>query len=284
VPQIWQWDDHEVMNNWSPAKDLSAMPAYTEKRIALLVARATRAFHEYAPIRLSSEDNERIYRHVAYGPMLDVFVLDMRSYRGPNSPNRQPSLDESSQYLGRPQLGWLENALAASKATWKVIAADMPVGLIVGDGKNAAGETVYEASANGDGPPLGRELEIAQLLRSLKQRKVRNIVWLTADTHYTAAHYYDPAKAQFTDFDGFWEFVSGPIHAGTFGPNAVDNTFGPQVIFQKHAPKGQGNQPPSAGLQFFGEVEIDGKSSEMIVRLLDIQAATLFEKRLAPAR
>jgi phosphodiesterase/alkaline phosphatase D-like protein len=20
VPQIWQWDDHEVMNNWSPGK------------------------------------------------------------------------------------------------------------------------------------------------------------------------------------------------------------------------------------------------------------------------
>jgi alkaline phosphatase D len=24
VPQIWQWDDHEVANNWSDSKDLSA--------------------------------------------------------------------------------------------------------------------------------------------------------------------------------------------------------------------------------------------------------------------
>ena len=23
VPQIWQWDDHEVTNNWSDSKDLS---------------------------------------------------------------------------------------------------------------------------------------------------------------------------------------------------------------------------------------------------------------------
>ncbi len=30
----------------------------------------------------------------------------------------------------------------------------------------------------------------------------------------------------------FWEFVSGPLHAGTFGPGAFDNTFGPQLKFK----------------------------------------------------
>jgi phosphodiesterase/alkaline phosphatase D-like protein len=30
-------------------------------------------------------------------------------------------------------------------------------------------------------------------------------------------------------FDPFWEFVAGPIHAGTFGPNPLDPTFGPEV-------------------------------------------------------
>jgi alkaline phosphatase D len=25
VPQIWQWDDHEVVNNWSGSKDLSVL-------------------------------------------------------------------------------------------------------------------------------------------------------------------------------------------------------------------------------------------------------------------
>jgi len=48
------------------------------------------------------------------------------------------------------------------------------------------------------------------------------------------AHFYDPAKAQFTDFDAFWEFVSGPLNAGTFGritslagtpPNGVYGTM-----------------------------------------------------------
>ena len=64
-------------------------------------------------------------------------------------------------------------------------------------------------------------------------------MWLTADVHYTAAHYYDPNKAQFQDFEPFWEFVSGPLHAGTFGPDALDNTFGPQLRYVKAPAEGR---------------------------------------------
>jgi alkaline phosphatase D len=284
VPQVWQWDDHEVLNNWSPGKDLSPFKEFQEKRIALLTAYGTRAFLEYAPMRISADESERIYRVIPYGPSLDVFVVDMRSYRGPNSANRQQRESEETQYLGRPQLEWLERGLAASRATWKIIAADMPLGLLVGDGKDAEGRPRFEASANGDGPALGRELEIARLLSSMKRNSVRNVVWLTADTHYTAAHRYDPAKAQFTDFEPFWEFVSGPINAGTFGPNATDNTFGIEVVYFKAPPKGQMNLPPSAGMQFFGECEIDGSTEELAVRLMDIGGTVLFEKRLPPSR
>ena len=134
VPQVWQWDDHEVTNNWSDSKDLSGDPRYTEKRVPLLVARAKRAFLEYAPLRLSPEETERVYRHIPYGPLLDIFVIDMRSYRGPNSHNRQAELNDESVYLGQPQIQWLKEGLLRSRATWKVIASDMPIGLLVGDG------------------------------------------------------------------------------------------------------------------------------------------------------
>ena len=40
----------------------------------LLAARATRAFLEYAPMRYSNEETERVYRVIPYGPLLDVFV------------------------------------------------------------------------------------------------------------------------------------------------------------------------------------------------------------------
>jgi alkaline phosphatase D len=285
VMQVWQWDDHEVTNNYSASKDLSGDTRYTEKSVALLSARGQRAFLENAPMRWSAQaEEERVYRKIPYGPLLDVFVIDMRSYRGPNSYNRQTAIDAESQYLGAEQIAWLKRELKASRATWKVIASDMPLGLQVTDGKDAQGRMKFEAVANGDGPALGRELEIAQLLSYMKQHKVRNTVWLTADVHYTAAHHYHPNRAQFQDFDPFWEFVSGPLHAGTFGPNELDNTFGPEVRYMKAPAPGQVNLPPSAGMQFFGEVQIDGKTAALTVHLRDLQGASLWQTTLAPQR
>jgi alkaline phosphatase D len=281
VPQVWQWDDHEVTNNWSDSKDLSADARYTEKNVPLLVARGARAFLEYAPMRwYSQEESQRVYRKIGYGPLLDVFVLDMRAYRGPNSYNRQTVLDADSAFMGATQIAWLKRELGVSTATWKVVAADMPIGLLVNDGKDAQNRDQFEALANGNGPPLGRELELADLLRTLKRGRIRNVVWLTADVHYTAAHFYDPNKAQFQDFDPFWEFVSGPLNAGSFGPNVLDDTFGPQLMFAK-APKDQ-NTSPFAELQFFGEVNIDPSTRQFAVDLCDLDGKSLYKKVLDP--
>jgi len=171
----------------------------------------------------------------------------------------------------------LKRSLLASNATWKVIASDMPVGLVVGDGENQ-----FENGANGDGPARGREHDLAEILRFIRDNGIKNVVWLTADVHYTAVHYYDPNKAQFQDFSPFWEFVTGPIHAGSFGPNKLDNTFGPEVKFVKAPPEGQANLPPSDGLQFFGQVDIDGKSEVMTVSLKDLTGATVYSQELTP--
>ena len=282
VPQIWQWDDHEVANNWSDAKDLSGDARYSEKRIQTLAARGGRAFLDYAPLRPGpSEESERVYRKLSYGRELEVFVIDMRSYRGPNTYNRQEAPGPDTGYLGAQQIAWLTRELARSRAVWKVIASDMPIGLQVGDGLDAQGRPRWENSANGDGPVLGREFEIAQVLRSIRDQNVHNVVWLTADVHYCAAHHYDPGKAQFRDFAPFWEFVAGPANAGTFGPNLLDNTFGPEVVFQKVPPAGQSNLSPAAGYQFFGQVDIDPHSKDMVVALRDVAGETLFSQRLS---
>ena len=122
-------------------------------------------------------------------------------------------------FLGREQLDWLKDGLEKSKAVWKVVAADMPLGLNIGDGATPEGLARWEAIANGEpGSPKGRELEFVELLSFLKRRRVRNVVWLTADVHYCAAHYYNPANAAFRDFDPFWEFVAGPLNAGIVRP------------------------------------------------------------------
>ena len=278
VPAVVQWDDHETLNNWYPTKIMPADDArYTVKSVALLSARAKRAFLDYTPVRRNADDGERIYRTIHYGPLLDIFVLDMRSYRGANSANRQGSPGPDTDFLGHPQIAWLKQALLMSKATWKLIAADLPIGIIVPDAGNA-----FENDANGDGPPLGREMEIAGLLSFIRANDLRNIVWITADVHYASANYYDPNKAQFQDFRPFWEFVAGPLNAGTFGPNKLDNTFGPQVMFQKAPPDGQSNLAPSAGLQFFGQVKIEGATGGMTVSLRDVTGQELYKVDLAP--
>ncbi|WP_170770760.1 alkaline phosphatase D family protein [Ruegeria lacuscaerulensis] len=281
-PTFFQWDDHEVVNNWSDAKDLISDDRYSEKSVHVLQSRAARAFHEMTPLRITPAEPGRVYRNIAYGPMLDVFFLDLRSYRGPNGASMEDEITDQSRILGAEQLAWLKRELAASEATWKVIASDMPIGLIVWD--NWREQAGAEAIANGDsGPAKGRELEIAELLQFIKTAGITNTVWFTADVHYTAAHYYDPNKAQFQDFEPFWEFVSGPLHAGTFGPNALDGTFGPEVKFVKAPAEGQGvNLPPSAGLQFFGLVDIDGATEQMTVRLMDRADTELWSITLDP--
>jgi alkaline phosphatase D len=278
VPIFVQWDDHEVTNNWSASKQLPA--AYKERNVHLLAARAGKAFREMYPMRESIAEPGRIYRTINYGPHLDVFMLDERSYRGPNSDNQQIEYGPESYFIGPDQLAWLKRELAASRATWKVIASDMPIGIVVED--DAVNHKGSEAIAQGDGPARGRELEIADLLRFIKSAGVKNTVWVTADVHYAAAHYYNPNKAQFQDFEPFWEFVTGPLHAGTFGPNAMDNTFGPEVKFIKAPGADKQNLPPSAGMQFFGHAKIDGASGQLTVTIRDRADSALWSITLDP--
>ncbi|MBC7372795.1 MAG: alkaline phosphatase D family protein [Frankiales bacterium] len=273
IPQLVQWDDHEVTNNWYPGEVLDSTGGdarYSEKRVDVLAARSRRAFFEYLPIGGTTID-----RTVAYGPLVEVFLLDMRSFKSPNNANTGTD-PASTRLLGAEQLDRTIRQMRESKALWKVVAADLPIGLVVPDGP-----VDQEGVANRhQGAPLGRELEIARLLTGLKRDKVKNVVFFTADVHYTAAHFYDPDKAAFQDFDPFWEFVSGPLNAGTFGPNVLNATFGPQLMFQRTADTP--NQSPLDGLQFLGRTRIDGGSGVMSVELRDIGGTVLFTQDLTP--
>jgi alkaline phosphatase D len=269
VPMFAQWDDHEVCDDWSPIGSVDDT-GYAEDGTSNLVTRARQAFFEFMPIRAIPEQAGRVYRRISYGPRLDVFLIDMRSYRDSTWNKREDPGD--AFILGSAQLAWLKRELAASDATWKVIAADLPIGLISTD-----------AVALGDGPPERREHEIADLLSFMKRAGVRNTVWLTADMHYTAAHHYDPNRAVFTDFEPFWEFVSGPLHAGTWSPGELDNTFGPKAMYQKGCSAEQGeNLAPCFGLQFFGRVDIDGASGVMTVTLKDVDDRSLWSVDIEP--
>ena len=286
VPVIAQWDDHETHNNWYPGQILDDS-RYTERNVNVLAARGRQAWQENMPIADSAAlwrpgtfdagqyQPARIYRKIARGPQLDIFCLDMRTYKSPNTDGKEPY---ATNILGQEQVDWLIKEVRQSKATWKVIAADLPLGIIVPDGP-----VNQESLSNRDnGAPLGRELEIAGVLSAFKRYGVKNTVWLTADVHYCAAHNYSPERASFTDFDPFWEFVAGPINAGSFGPNDMDGTFGPEVVFSK-AGRFPGESPRDGENQYFGHVDlaVDGTFT---ASLRNANGAVLFSKTLTPER
>ena len=167
VPFLVQWDDHETHNNWYPGESLAGDARYKQVTSAdALAANARRAMFEYNTFRPNALEAERVYRRFPYGPLLEVFILDERSYRGPNGTNRQPSLTPDAAFLGPKQLLWLKQGLLASKATWKVIASDMPIGIQVPDAQPWIPKGNFEAWANGDnGMPLGPRARARQPLR-----------------------------------------------------------------------------------------------------------------------
>ena len=69
VPMLAQWDDHEVTNDWAPIGSADET-GYDEDGTSRLVARARRAFHEFMPMRAMPERDRRVYRKIAYGPLL----------------------------------------------------------------------------------------------------------------------------------------------------------------------------------------------------------------------
>lgn len=287
VPVIAQWDDHETHNNWYPGQIIDDA-RYTVRDVNTLAARGRQAWQENMPIADSSalwrpgtfDDGgqykpARIYRKISRGPQLDIFCLDMRTFKSPNTDGKEAY---ATSILGQEQVDWLIREVSKSKATWKVIAADLPLGIVVPDGP-----VNEESVSNRDnGAPLGRELEIAGVLSAFKRNRVKNVVWLTADVHYCAAHHYSPERAAFTDFDPFWEFVAGPIAAGSFGPNAMDGTFGPEVVFAK-AGRTVNQSPRDGESQFFGHVQLGGDNS-FTASLRNANGATVFSKVLTPER
>lgn len=254
VPIIAQWDDHETHHNWWPGKVLDD-PRYAEQRADVLAARARRAWQEYQPISTAAVHGRgrdgfataRIYRKIDRGRHLDLFCLDMRLQEGE---------DEPIPVLGTAQTAWLVREVVRSPATWKVISADLPLGLV------------------------GSDAEIAQVLKAFRDHGVRNVVWITADVHYCAAHHYRPELAAVTDFEPFWEIVAGPIAAGTFGARELDPTFGPEVVFSKYAD--YPNQSPRHGNQFFGHAAI-ARAGELTLTLRNAAGSILWSKQLDPA-
>lgn len=277
VPMVPQWDDHETRHGWLPGRLLDD-ERYTERRTDVLATWARRAWQEFQPIGSQAVHarggdgfaSARIYRRLERGPLLDLFCLDMRVPVAAPGRADAPGPDSTGstgvdpvQLLGAEQADWLVREVSRSPATWKVVVADLPLGLV-------RSETESAGAADPD---------LARVLRGLRDQGARNVVWISSGLRYAAVHHYHPERATFTDFDPFWEFVAGPINAGTATVDELDPCLGPRVEFVRAAD--HPDQSPRAGHQFFGHVRID-PGGAMTVSLRDARGRVQHSTNLDP--
>jgi alkaline phosphatase D len=195
-PWVVTWDDHETANDaWSGGAENhteGAEGSWTQRR-----AWARQAYREWMPIRLSSSGV--IYRRLRFGKLLELTMLDLRSYRSQqvDFASAGKADDPDRTMAGAPQLAFLQDSLRTSAAQWKLIGTSVmfspllipPVPQIIG--KPLADLTGILPS---DGAPFnfdqwdGYQFERRQLVNLLQNEKVQDTVFLTGDIHMSFAH------------------------------------------------------------------------------------------------
>jgi alkaline phosphatase D len=255
-----QWDDHEVINDfgalwpyWNPFNN-------DREGYSNIVNEGRKVFFDYSPIDRNPDESNRVYRSFNWGPDLDLFILDGRSYRSPNSMADTP--ENNKTMLGTVQLEWLEQGLMNSSAIWKVISSDIPISVPTGANASILGRDGW---ANGNetnfSSETGFERELQQLLRFLDDSNIENVVFVTTDVHFPSNIQYEIDANNDGDKLIFHELISGPLSAFRFGTPGgapipkLDTTFNPKILYEE------------GGIFNFGHVQVQKNPEDNLVHL-----------------
>ncbi|NXY98321.1 alkaline phosphatase D family protein [Streptomyces sp. BR123] len=188
------WDDHEIANDaWSGGAE-NHTPG-TEGDWAARAAAAKQAYFEWMPVRTSTAGT--VYRRLRFGSLADLHLLDLRSFRSQQVKVGNGGVDDPERTItGRAQLDWLKSGLASSNATWKLVGTSVMISPV------AFGSLPAHVLA-----PLTKLLGLPEggiaistdqwdgytddrkeLLGHLKDRNIRNTVFLTGDIHMAWAN------------------------------------------------------------------------------------------------
>lgn len=194
---------------WSVIWDNHDIDADTPQQLA----EAQQAFFEYIPTRLNDPARQdRIYRKLSYGGLVDLFMLDATSLR-------DVDVISGNEYsiLGDTQWTWLSQELQNSTAQWRVLGnqrmmahfdmGGLPSWIPFGDGP------VADSSA-WDGYNAAR----LRLLDLLAQNNIDNTVVLSGDIHMSFAN--DLAPGSYDPNTGAGsaavEFIATSVTRGNF--------------------------------------------------------------------
>jgi phosphodiesterase/alkaline phosphatase D-like protein len=275
-----QWDDHEFRNDFT-------RPEFGDT----IYNAGVKAFREYMPVKYTQSGGD--YTHQRWGKNLEIFRLDERSFRSakasanhtcdnpetgqpdlaPTAPQSTRSLfailvpsfnqpvsqacknkinDPKRTLLGHPQRDKFLKQVKASKAKFKVILNEVPIQQFY-----ALPYDRWE----------GYEAERKRVLHALQNAGVKNVVFLTTDTHANLVNVvrYSTLETETPVNSPYKEFVTGPVSTMTFkreidtatnnpnGGNAVDTAF-----FDPPPPDGVGMSCSNVDIYSYAEVSVTG--------------------------
>ncbi|MFC9245441.1 alkaline phosphatase D family protein [Streptomyces sp. NPDC057136] len=193
-PVIAIWDDHEFANDaWAGGAE-NHTPG-TEGSWAARVAAAKQAYFEWMPVRASTEGT--VYRRLRFGALADLHLLDLRSFRSEQASIGNGAVDDPERSLtGRAQLDWLKSGLAGSDAAWQLVGTSVMISPVAFGALPAhllaplaellglPGEGLAVNVDQWDGYTDDRR----ELIAHLRDRAIRNTVFLTGDIHMAWAN------------------------------------------------------------------------------------------------
>lgn len=193
-PVIAIWDDHEFANDaWSGGAENHTPGA--EGAWAARAAAAKQAYFEWMPVRASIAGT--VYRRLRFGTLADLHLLDLRSFRSQQAKVGSGAVDDPERSItGRAQLDWLKAGLAGSDATWKLVGTSVmispvafgslpahllkPLAKLLGLPEGGIAINVDQWDGYTD--------DRKELLGHLKDRGIKNTVFLTGDIHMAWAN------------------------------------------------------------------------------------------------
>ena len=242
APYYAHWDDHEFVNDFSPAESVFTSgdhPVVNEDGHTLYQAGA-KAFRNYQPVTYSAANG--IYRSFRWGRNLEVFFLDERSFRSAkasanhvcdNPQTGQPDLAPAAPADKRALFAVLAPSLAAPVSPQCLATLNDPNRTMLGTRQLARFESAVKKSKAAFKVVMtemeikqyyalpydrweGYEAERQKLLTYLHDN-VKNVVFLATDVHATLA-----VDARLKTFEAGGPLDSGILEVST-GPVATRN-------------------------------------------------------------
>ena len=279
-----QWDDHEFVNDFSPAENSFDNGVNVNGRT--LYNRGQKAFRDYSPVTWSKRNG--LYRTVRWGRNLQLFFLDERSFRSANadanhvcdnpqtgSPDLAPTAPQSTRslfalavpslaqpvsqacldairspnrtFLGQRQLGRFFKDVKSSTARFKVIMNEMPI------------QQYYVLPYD---RWEGFEAERQRVLTELQS--VKNVIFLTTDVHATLVNdaRFQTLESGGAKNSGIMDVTVGPVATANYALE-IDGVTGPgssalvkSAFFTPPPPGGVGMQCSILDQFSYGEVTV----------------------------